>query len=93
MDFFQFGGYGGGEEGGYGGGGYRGGRGGRGRGGGRSSFQKELDPEHEQFRKLFIGGLSYDTTEDGLKDHFGQWGEVIDCIVMKDPNTKRYAKL
>ncbi|XP_060077207.1 heterogeneous nuclear ribonucleoprotein 87F-like isoform X2 [Ylistrum balloti] len=49
----------------------------------------EPDPEAEQFRKIFIGGLSYETTEEGLKEHFGQWGEITDCVVMKDPNTKR----
>ncbi|KAK6180883.1 hypothetical protein SNE40_008853 [Patella caerulea] len=70
----------------YGRGGGRGGmRGGRGRGGG----DDYLDPESEQFRKLFIGGLSYETMEDGLKGHFEKWGEIVDCVVMKDPNTKR----
>ncbi|XP_069121553.1 heterogeneous nuclear ribonucleoprotein 87F-like [Argopecten irradians] len=49
----------------------------------------EQDPEAEQNRKIFIGGLSYETTEDGLREHFGQWGEITDCIVMKDPSTKR----
>ena len=39
-------------------------------------------PEH--FRKLFIGGLNYTTTEDGLREFFGQWGELTDCVVMKD---------
>ena len=45
--------------------------------------------EPEQFRKLFIGGLSYETTEDSLKGHFEQWGEIVDCVVMRDPQTKR----
>ena len=39
-------------------------------------------PEH--FRKVFIGGLNYTTTEDGLREFYGQWGELIDCVVMKD---------
>ncbi|KAI0211305.1 Heterogeneous nuclear ribonucleoprotein A3 [Lamellibrachia satsuma] len=47
----------------------------------------EGEPEH--FRKLFIGGLSYDTTEDSLKNHFEKYGEVVDVVVMRDPNTKR----
>ena len=78
------GGFGGGERRGRGGGG--GGRGGR--GGGRRN-DSPADPESEQFRKLFVGGLSYDTTDDGLKGHFETWGEVVDCIVMRDPVTKR----
>jgi len=45
--------------------------------------------KQEHFRKLFIGGLSYDTTDDGLKGHFEKWGEIVDCVVMRDPNTKK----
>lgn len=47
------------------------------------------EQEPEQFRKLFIGGLDYKTTEDSLKGHFEQWGEIVDCVVMRDPNTKK----
>lgn len=47
------------------------------------------DQEPEQYRKLFIGGLDYKTTEDSLKDHYEQWGEIVDCVVMRDPNTKK----
>ena len=52
-------------------------------------FQSEGKSEPEQFRKVFIGGLSYETTEESLKSHFEQWGEIVDCVVMRDPNTKR----
>jgi len=45
--------------------------------------------EPEQFRKLFIGGLNYTTTNDSLKEFFGKWGEIVDVVVMKDPVTKR----
>ncbi|XP_076338003.1 heterogeneous nuclear ribonucleoprotein A1-like 3 isoform X2 [Tachypleus tridentatus] len=47
------------------------------------------DMEPEQYCKLFIGGLDYRTTEDSLKAHFEQWGEIVDCVVMRDPNTKK----
>ncbi|XP_046908831.2 heterogeneous nuclear ribonucleoprotein A1 isoform X1 [Dermatophagoides farinae] len=47
------------------------------------------EDEPEQFRKLFIGGLDYKTTEDTLKNHFQQWGEIVDCVVMRDPQSKR----
>ncbi|OTF71642.1 hypothetical protein BLA29_006557, partial [Euroglyphus maynei] len=47
------------------------------------------EDEPEQFRKLFIGGLDYKTTEDTLKGHFQQWGEIVDCVVMRDPQSKR----
>ncbi|XP_028292391.1 heterogeneous nuclear ribonucleoprotein A3 isoform X2 [Gouania willdenowi] len=43
----------------------------------------------EQLRKLFIGGLSFETTEESLRAHFEQWGSLTDCVVMRDPNSKR----
>ncbi|XP_025194518.1 heterogeneous nuclear ribonucleoprotein A1-like isoform X3 [Melanaphis sacchari] len=45
--------------------------------------------EPEQFRKLFIGGLNYTTTNDSLKEFFEKWGDIVDVVVMKDPVTKR----
>ncbi|CAG9768797.1 unnamed protein product [Ceutorhynchus assimilis] len=45
--------------------------------------------EPEQLRKLFIGGLDFRTTDDSLKKHFEQWGDIVDVVVMKDPITKR----
>uniref|UniRef100_A0A3B5MMT4 RRM domain-containing protein n=1 Tax=Xiphophorus couchianus TaxID=32473 RepID=A0A3B5MMT4_9TELE len=45
--------------------------------------------EPEQLRKLFIGGLSFETTEESLRAHFEQWGSLTDCVVMRDPNSKR----
>uniref|UniRef100_A0A8C9IV56 RRM domain-containing protein n=1 Tax=Piliocolobus tephrosceles TaxID=591936 RepID=A0A8C9IV56_9PRIM len=43
----------------------------------------------EQLRKLFIEGLSFETTVESLRSHFEQWGMLTDCVVMRDPNTKR----
>ncbi|XP_068621994.1 heterogeneous nuclear ribonucleoprotein A1, A2/B1 homolog [Battus philenor] len=45
------------------------------------------EPEH--LRKLFIGGLDYRTTDNSLKEFYEQWGEIVDVVVMKDPQTKR----
>lgn len=56
----------------------------------RGRYEDSSNPNSEQFRKLFIGGLSYDTDEKGLKAHFEKWGDLVDCIVMRDPATKRY---
>ncbi|KAL4646195.1 heterogeneous nuclear ribonucleoprotein A1-like [Arapaima gigas] len=52
-------------------------------------MSKEAPREPEQLRKLFIGGLSFETTDDSLRAHFEQWGTLTDCVVMRDPNTKR----
>ena len=51
----------------------------------KSQSPKEL----EQLWKLFIGGLSFETTNESLRSHFEQWRMVTDCVVMRDPNTKR----
>lgn len=47
----------------------------------------KTEPEHT--RKLFIGGIDYKTTDASLKKHFEQWGEIVDVVVMKDPQTKK----
>jgi len=39
--------------------------------------------------KMFIGGLSWETTHDNLLRHFTRYGEVVDCVVMKNPETGR----
>ncbi|XP_064072440.1 heterogeneous nuclear ribonucleoprotein A1-like [Vanessa tameamea] len=45
------------------------------------------EPEHT--RKIFVGGLDYRTTDASLKKFYEQWGEIVDVVVMKDPQTKR----
>ncbi|MFH4976281.1 hypothetical protein AB6A40_002990 [Gnathostoma spinigerum] len=39
--------------------------------------------------KMFIGGLSWQTSAEGLRDYFKKFGEVNECMVMRDPATKR----
>jgi RNA-binding protein Musashi len=38
--------------------------------------------------KLFVGGLSWQTTPEKLREYFGQFGTVTDVLVMKDPVTQ-----
>ncbi|KAK7795230.1 hypothetical protein U0070_020347, partial [Myodes glareolus] len=44
--------------------------------------------EPEQLRKLLIGGLRFETTDDSLREHFEKWGTLTDCVVMRNPQTK-----
>ena len=37
--------------------------------------------------KIFVGGLSWQTTEETLRYHFEQYGEVVSVEVMRDRNT------
>ena len=39
--------------------------------------------------KMFIGGLSGQTTPENLKKYFDQFGPVSECMIMKDAITKR----
>ncbi|KAK8512402.1 hypothetical protein V6N13_083052 [Hibiscus sabdariffa] len=38
--------------------------------------------------KLFVGGISRETSEVILRDHFGKYGTVLSSVVAKDRNTK-----
>ncbi|KAH8552340.1 hypothetical protein BGW37DRAFT_491549 [Umbelopsis sp. PMI_123] len=37
--------------------------------------------------KMFVGGLNWETTDERLRDYFSKYGEVIDCVVMRDATT------
>ncbi|KAI4532820.1 hypothetical protein MG293_017228 [Ovis ammon polii] len=41
--------------------------------------------DNEEFRKLFVGGLSSETTEETLWNYYQQWGYLTDCVVIRDP--------
>ncbi|CAH8546884.1 unnamed protein product [Heterobilharzia americana] len=47
------------------------------------------DSKADQDKKLFVGGLSPKTDENSLKSYYGQWGEIIDVVVMKDPRSQK----
>ena len=44
---------------------------------------------HNEPGKMFVGGLSWQTSAEGLRDYFCKFGEVNECMVMRDPTTKR----
>jgi len=46
-------------------------------------------PAEDHRGKLFIGGLSWETTVDGLRKYFETFGEVTDCVVMSNAHTGR----
>ncbi|KAI3466440.1 hypothetical protein Pfo_023103 [Paulownia fortunei] len=39
--------------------------------------------------KLFVGGISWDTNEERLKEYFGAYGEVVEAVIMRDRTTGR----
>lgn len=40
-------------------------------------------------KKLFVGGLSWDTNNQGLREAFEAYGEVDDAVVISDRETGR----
>jgi cold-inducible RNA-binding protein len=40
-------------------------------------------------KKLFVGGLNWKTTDDGLRDAFERFGEVTEAKVITDRETGR----
>ncbi|XP_035536370.1 RNA-binding protein Musashi homolog 2-like isoform X2 [Morone saxatilis] len=53
-----------------------------------TSAGSPTDPQHDP-GKMFIGGLSWQTSPDSLRDYFSKFGEIRECMVMRDPTTKR----
>jgi cold-inducible RNA-binding protein len=40
-------------------------------------------------KKLFVGGLSFNTTDDGLREGFARFGEITEAKVITDRDTGR----
>ncbi|KAK9131217.1 hypothetical protein Sjap_011704 [Stephania japonica] len=49
-----------------------------------SSFDRLSSPG-----KIFVGGISWDTTEEIFGQHFQKYGEIVDSVIMKEKHTRR----
>lgn len=50
---------------------------------------EKLKMEEDERGKLFVGGLSWETTQENLQRYFSRYGDIIDCVVMKNNETGR----
>lgn len=68
-----------------------GGRGGGGGGGGGGRFSSDYGGPSAPARttKIFVGGVTPETTSEELKDYFAQFGEVAEAQIMVDHTTNR----
>ncbi|KAF6200067.1 hypothetical protein GE061_006367 [Apolygus lucorum] len=57
--------------------------------GGNSSGRSTPNSGDPSAAKLFVGGLSWQTSSDKLRQYFGMFGTVTDVLIMKDPITQR----
>lgn len=45
----------------------------------------DIDPDC----KLYVGGLSFDTSADAFRSHFAKFGDLSDCVLMTDKVTAK----
>lgn len=53
------------------------------------SYKSNTDESTPVPGKMFIGGLSWQTTSEALLEYFSKFGDVSECMIMRDPGTKR----
>lgn len=61
---------------------------------------KRIDPKHatpknrpkqsNKTKKIFVGGVSQDTSAEEVKAYFGQFGKVEETVMLMDQQTKRH---
>lgn len=62
---------------------------------------KKIDPKHatpknrpktqsNKTKKIFVGGVSQDTSADEVKQYFSQFGKVEETVMLMDQQTKRH---
>lgn len=61
---------------------------------------KKIDPKHatpknrpkqpSKTKKIFVGGVSQDTSADEVKAYFNQFGKVEETVMLMDQQTKRH---
>lgn len=49
-------------------------------------LHRRMEPD---LGKIFIGGISWDTDEEQLKEYFKKYGEVVEAVIMRDRATGR----
>jgi len=57
----------------------------------KRAFPRQKHPKMvTRTKKIFVGGLSAETSSEDVKAYFGQYGKVDDAMLMFDKSTKRH---
>lgn len=48
-----------------------------------------MEPIDTTLTKIFVGGLPYHTTDDGLRQYFQQFGDIDEAVVITDRQTNK----
>ncbi|KAM7254452.1 hypothetical protein ACFE04_003832 [Oxalis oulophora] len=51
--------------------------------------QVQLQFDEDSYEKLFIGGVSWETTQETFANYFGKYGEISDSVIMMDKYSGR----
>ena len=44
-------------------------------------------PNDPQYRKIFVGGLPHNLSDDEFRQYFSSYGDIEDCAILKDKRT------
>lgn len=58
-------------------------------GDGKKGSRGDRDDRSASAGKIFIGGLSWETSTEKLTKHFNKYGEIIDSVVMRNRSTRQ----
>lgn len=56
---------------------------------GQGNDQEFVDDDNEDDRKLFVGGISWDSTVKDVREYFEKYGKVINCTLKTDFQTQK----
>jgi len=51
--------------------------------------KRSMEPVDTTLTKIFVGGLPYHTTDDGLRQYFQQFGGIDEAVVITDRQTNK----
>lgn len=51
--------------------------------------QSKFQAINPQYKKIFVGGLPHNLEEEHFRQYFLRFGEMDDCVIMRDKRTQK----